>query len=103
MKVFRPPYGKMTLGTAATCLWRGWRIITWTHASGDTYQELPDIGTFVQSVHRAGGGVVLMHDADRQDPGRTKFVLDTTTALIDMAKRNNWRFIHSLDDWKRIA
>ena len=103
IRLFRPPYGKMTLGTVATCLVRGWRIITWTHVSGDTHRELPSTESFIREVDRAGGGVVLMHDMDREDPTRAAFVLAVTEGLIDLAKRRDWRIVHSLEDWGRIA
>ena len=103
IKVFRPPFGKLTLGTVATCLMRGWRIITWTHPSGDTYQDLPNIDAFVNSIDEAGGGVVLMHDMDRDEPSRARFVLGVTSALIDLARKRHWRIIHSVEDWNQIT
>lgn len=103
LALFRPPYGKLTLGTIATCVLRRWRIISWTHVSGDTHQNLPEIDAVVQRVDRAGGGVVLMHDMDRHDPARPDFVLATTRALVENAKRRGWKIAHSTNDWQRIA
>ncbi len=101
--LFRPPFGKMTLGTVLTARMQGWRIVTWTHPSGDTYRELPDPSEITARVDRDGGGVVLMHDMDRDDPERERFVLRTTAALIDLARRREWTFAHSPSDWARLT
>ena len=44
-----------------------------------------------------------MHDMDREDSDRSRFVLGVTRALIDLARRRNWRIIHSVEDWNHIA
>jgi peptidoglycan/xylan/chitin deacetylase (PgdA/CDA1 family) len=100
---FRPPYGKLTLGTVLACLARRWPVISWTHPSGDTCKELPEIGSFVDKIDRDQGGVILMHDMDRSEPQRARFVLETTSRLIDLAEQRNWELISSPNDWKRIT
>ena len=100
---FRPPYGKITLGTLLVCWLRKWRIITWTHPSGDTDHRIPDADEFVDSIDRAGGGVVLMHDMDRDDPERARFVLRVTTGLLDLAERRHWKLISSPQEWKSLT
>lgn len=102
-KVFRPPYGKLTLGTVATCFAKGWRIISWTHPSGDTFATLPNPQVITNKVKQDGGGVVLMHDMDRKDPARPRFVLETTRQLIGLARREGWDFIHTPEDWAKVA
>jgi len=99
VRVFRPPYGKMNLGTVLACLARGLPIITWTHASGDTFATLPEVGDIVDAVRREGGGVVLMHDNDRGDASRAPWVLDLTARLLQLAREQNWRIIASPPDW----
>lgn len=101
--VFRPPYGKLTLGTVLVALARRWTIATWTHVSGDTHPTLPDPKTVVAEVEASGGGVVLMHDMDRDDPARAAFVLDTTRGLIELARRRQWRFVSTPDEWSAIT
>lgn len=88
--VFRPPYGKMTLGTVLAAKVRGLPILTWTHVSGDTHEELPDPATIVAKIERDGGGVVLMHDMERPDSARSNFVLDLTGRLIETAESRGW-------------
>lgn len=85
---YRPPCGKLVL-PMWWALWRqraplGW----WTVDSGDTHATLPDPRAVVAAVRHAGGGVVLLHDFDR-DPAtraaRHAHVLDTTAALLELA------------------
>ncbi len=100
---FRPPYGKMTFGTWLVCRLRRWPIITWTHPSGDTFPRLPKVDDFVASVDRDGGGVVLMHDMDREDPARAEFVLQVTRDLLRLANHRDWKILSSPDDWRLLA
>ncbi len=86
---YRPPCGKLVL--PAWWLLRrqraplGW----WTVDSGDTHATLPDPRAVVAAVRRAAGGVVLLHDFDR-DPAtraaRHAHVLDTTAGLLELAR-----------------
>lgn len=88
--LFRPPYGKMT--------WKTWSYLRdirrapigwWTIDSGDTAQDIPDPSSVVNRVRRARGGVVLMHDFDRETNDandRRQFVLETTDRLLRLAK-----------------
>ncbi len=85
---FRPPYGKITLPIWLVIKFRkscfGW----WTYDSGDTHEVLPDVNDVVESVARQGGGVVLLHDFDREGYEaieREKFVLELTEALLQLA------------------
>ena len=90
--LFRPPYGKLS-GESWRALRRrraplGW----WTVDSRDALREPPNIAPALAAVERAGGGVVLMHDFDRDppEPRREQFVLELTAALLDLAERRRW-------------
>ena len=85
--LFRPPYGKLTLATWAALRRRGGRLACWTVVSGDTYAELPRREDVVEQVVRSGGGVVLMHDFDRE-PERCEYVTSLTALLLDAAERH---------------
>ena len=85
--LFRPPYGKLTLATWAALRRRRGRLGCWTIVSGDTYAELPRREDVVEQVVRAGGGVVLMHDFDRE-PERGEYVTALTVDLLDAAERH---------------
>ena len=88
--VFRPPHGKMTIATWRALRRRGARVCWWTVDSGDTWAELPPVSRVVEQVRSAGGGVLLMHDFDRE-PDRERFVLETTEALLQLAAREGFR------------
>jgi peptidoglycan/xylan/chitin deacetylase (PgdA/CDA1 family) len=102
VRVFRPPYGKMNLGTVLACLAGRLPIITWTHASGDTFATLPEVPDVVETVRTAGGGVVLMHDMDRDDASRAPWVLGLTEALLQLAHEKNWRIVATPTDWNAL-
>ncbi|MFZ0319637.1 MAG: hypothetical protein WAL56_10970, partial [Candidatus Sulfotelmatobacter sp.] len=56
--------------------------------SGDTHTTLPRASQIADRLRREGGGIVLMHDLDRTQP-RNDFVLELTSTLIDVAKRES--------------
>lgn len=94
--LFRPPHGKLTGLTQRIARRHGSAIAWWTIDSGDTWDELPDVSTVVEKVNDASGGVILMHDFDREDDDaseRAAFVLELTERLLDLAKRRNWRIL----------
>jgi peptidoglycan-N-acetylglucosamine deacetylase len=91
--MFRPPYGKLTPWSYRAIRKRGARIGWWTIDSGDTWADLPEPESVVGRVQRAGGGVVLMHDFDRDGPDRGQretFVVRTTELLLEMARREGF-------------
>lgn len=86
---FRPPYGKMTLLTWAALRRRRAPIGWWTINGGDAQADLPPVTTAVDEARRAGGGIVLLHDADRAEE-RNEFVLKSTGLLLDAAREYGW-------------
>jgi len=91
---FRPPYGKLVLPTWWALRLRRAPIGWWTVDSGDTNAQLPQTDEVVKKVKSAGGGVVLLHDFDRQGNQaavRADFVLETTAALLEAALVENWK------------
>jgi len=94
--LFRPPYGKLTPWTARAARRRGSRIVKWTVDSGDTWLTLPRVEDVVERVRRDGGGVVLLHDFDRESKDskqRADFVITATIALLESAAREGWRIM----------
>jgi peptidoglycan/xylan/chitin deacetylase (PgdA/CDA1 family) len=92
--LFRPPYGKMTPMTWLQVRRRGARLAWWTLDSGDTHPVLPPIDEV--TARAAGGGVVLMHDFDREGAdrdARRAFVLTLTEQLILKARREGLEII----------
>ncbi len=86
---FRPPHGKMTLMTWAALRRRRAPIGWWTINGGDVQAQLPPATTAVDQARRAGGGIVLLHDADRARE-RNEFVLRSTGLLLDAAQEHGW-------------
>jgi peptidoglycan/xylan/chitin deacetylase (PgdA/CDA1 family) len=103
--LFRPPCGKLTLPTAWHVWRRGAALAWWTIDSGDTHDEMPGSETIEEQLARAGGGVVLLHDFDRQRPdadARHAFVLDTTARLLRRA-RSEGLSVRRLGEVRRSA
>ncbi len=88
--LFRPAHGRMTLATWIAQRRRGARFAWWTHDGGDTGARLPDGVPIVDRIRRDGGGVVLLHDFDRE-PERLAYVAAMTRALLETARRQKWR------------
>ncbi len=84
--LFRPPHGKLTLATWWALRRRGAPLGWWTHDSGDTADTLPAPDDVVEGVRRDGGGIVLLHDFDRE-ADRRRFVLSATEQLLVMARQ----------------
>ena len=96
IRLFRPPYGKMTLATCIALRKMQLRVISWTHDSGDTWHDIPEVDDVVSRVKKSCGGVVLLHDIFREvknESHRMEFVLATTERLISLARNNGWPII----------
>ena len=94
MGVYRPPYGNLNLASVLGARSRGLGISTWTLASGDTYPTIPSVREVVDRVDAEGGGVVLMHDMERDTDdaeARDRFVVDLSVALLDLARDRGWQ------------
>ena len=58
----------------------------WTIDSGDTHNAMPGASQVAERVRQDRGGIVLMHDLNRAQ-ARNDFVIEVTTALLDVAAR----------------
>jgi peptidoglycan/xylan/chitin deacetylase (PgdA/CDA1 family) len=85
--LFRPAYGKLSAATWLAIRRRGSRVGWWTIDSGDTFERASSPESTVESVRRAGGGVVLLHDFDRS-PDRLDVLLATSRLLLAAARRD---------------
>lgn len=88
--MFRPPHGKMNLFTYLVLRRRRAPVWWWTIDSGDTRRRMPKLSQVTELLRREKGGIVLMHDLDRDDD-RNRFVLDLTEGLLDTAKKESLR------------
>ena len=90
---FRPPSGKLSLGQYLSLRRRKAPIDWWTLDSGDTGSSLPSPESIWKSVKRGGGGVVLLHDMDRErdHDARATYVLELTDLLLTRARDSGIR------------
>ena len=93
--MFRPPYGKTTLGT----LIAGWGqyFAFWTIDPQDSWDRRP-VADILAEIDQKGGGVILMHDFDlpRRGPNpaaHPAYLLDLTEALIGHAAAKGYRIL----------
>lgn len=93
--LFRPPFGKTTLGT----LIAGWgqHFSFWTVDPRDSWDRRP-VADILAEIDQKGGGVILMHDFDlpRRGPNpaaHPAYLLDLTEALIGHAAAKGYRIL----------
>jgi len=92
-RLFRPPYGKLTLAGLIGARLRGIRLAWWTLDSRDSWQRRP-AEEVISDLEAAGGGVVLMHDGDayeKSGPGHADYVVDLTEKILNHAAENGYR------------
>jgi len=83
--IFRPPHGKMTLPTWWAVRRRGALLGWWTIVAGDTPRARRVSEAAARELRAAQGGVILLHDFDRE-PERDAWVLAATRALLETSK-----------------
>lgn len=90
---FRPPHGRMNLLSLAYVWLRRMPVAGWTHDGFDT-RLLVDVPPAVTaaSLRRTGGGVLLLHDFDRQIPNPSARVLARLDAVLAL-RREGFRFV----------
>jgi peptidoglycan-N-acetylglucosamine deacetylase len=84
--LFRPPYGKSPLATLLQTWIAHQKLAWWTIDSTDTWTNPLPIEKTVARVKNEGGGVILMHDHDREDARAHDYVTKLTLSLIQLAR-----------------
>jgi peptidoglycan-N-acetylglucosamine deacetylase len=80
---FRPPYGKLNLVSLLFLLLHRTPIAVWTIDSKDTWAKPPESPEeVVAQIRSEGGGILLLHDYDRQDQNVNDFVIRVVAALF---------------------
>ncbi|MCP5066984.1 MAG: polysaccharide deacetylase family protein [bacterium] len=87
---FRPPYGKMTLASWWEVKKRGASLGWWTIVAGDTDRVRRPPEEVSRDLLAASGGVVLMHDLDREAE-RNEWVLAATRSVLTTAREEGYR------------
>lgn len=96
-KLFRPPFGKMTLGGLFVGALSGLRCGWWSVDSRDSWAPRPAEDVLAQ-ITAQGGGVVLMHDfdaprrAELQSEVHNAYVLSLTRDVIALVHKQGYRF-----------
>ena len=94
-KLFRPPYGKMTLGGLLIGSMQGLRYGWWSVDPRDSWAPRPPEDVLAQ-IKAQGGGVVLMHDFDAprrselQATAHMAYVLSLTRDVIALARKQGY-------------
>jgi peptidoglycan-N-acetylglucosamine deacetylase len=62
VRLYRPPYGELTLAQLSWCLVQRIRVVMWSLESGDSFAE--NAGEWARRTSAAlrGGDIVLLHD-----------------------------------------
>lgn len=100
-RLFRPPYGKLTLAGLIQGARRDLQFAWWTVDSCDSWAQLP-VDDVISELESCGGGVVLMHDfdqytLDRGEMDHTEYVLTLTDRIIGFAHANRYRLMRLSD------
>lgn len=96
--LFRPPFGKATLGTLLFGWRKGLTSAYWTVDSRDSWANPRPVEEVLTLVERRGGGVVLMHDCDApprslRSGSHPDHVLRLTEALISLAAEKRFTLL----------
>lgn len=99
--LFRPPYGKVTLGVLIQAFFAKTELVFWTIDSQDSWdrRSIPDI---LEDIRKNNGGVILMHDRERPLRGPSpekhpEYLIALTTAILDMADEEEYNVIRFTD------
>lgn len=91
--LFRPPYGKITLATLLQTWISHQKLAWWTIDSTDTWANPLPIEKTVDRIKNEGGGVILMHDHDRNDASAHDYVINLTLRLIQLARNEGYNIL----------
>jgi len=85
---YRPPSGKLNLISLLFLLWHRVPVVYWTCDLGDTSpRDHRDSGQAADQIRSSGGAVLLMHDFDRRDPNKEKFILESIRNVVVTARQ----------------
>lgn len=61
-RLYRPPYGELTLSTFLAILISGWKIILWSKDSQDSYIDWEKSADIINKDNVVYGDIILLHD-----------------------------------------
>ncbi|MBV7379805.1 polysaccharide deacetylase family protein [Maritimibacter dapengensis] len=105
--LFRPPFGKITLGSLIYASRVRDRLAFWTIDSRDSWAPRP-VKDVLKDVQSQGGGVILMHDFERplrgpNPEGHKDYVISLTGALLDFADKHDFAIMRFGDLFDNAA
>lgn len=62
LKLYRPPFGELTVAAAITLLVHGWKIVMWSRDSRDSFDSFDQVVANLDPENIADGDIILMHD-----------------------------------------
>lgn len=99
--LFRPPFGKATLGVLFQAFCSRIELVFWTIDSQDSWDRRP-IPDILDDIRKQNGGVILMHDRERPLRGPTPekhpdYLMALTSAILDMADEEGYNIMRFTD------
>jgi peptidoglycan/xylan/chitin deacetylase (PgdA/CDA1 family) len=92
-RLFRPPYGKMSLASLVLARMKRLSLAWWTIDARDSLAQPRSHDDVLARISAAGGGVVLLHDWDRfPDPDHGDYVLGLIRKIATLAREKELRF-----------
>ncbi|MFT6260409.1 MAG: peptidoglycan/xylan/chitin deacetylase (PgdA/CDA1 family) [Bermanella sp.] len=61
-RLYRPPFGALTLATFLAILVKGWKIVLWSKDSMDSYTDIENVCENLSIDNIKGGDIILLHD-----------------------------------------
>lgn len=98
-RLYRPPYGKITLAGLVQAMAGGWRFAWWSVDTRDSWAPRP-VADVLAEIEAKGGGVVLMHDGDNYGVrgggshphgGHVPYMLAMTEGILGLAAEKGYR------------
>jgi len=62
LKLYRPPFGDLTVAAVITLLIHGWKIVMWSRDSRDSFDSHDQVVANLDPANIADGEIILMHD-----------------------------------------
>jgi peptidoglycan/xylan/chitin deacetylase (PgdA/CDA1 family) len=92
-KLYRPPYGKMTLFSMLHVHLRGYRLAWWTVDSTDTWDSPLSVADVIRKIRNENGGVVLMHDFESSigPELNNHYLVDLSVGIIEFANAEGYK------------
>jgi peptidoglycan/xylan/chitin deacetylase (PgdA/CDA1 family) len=88
VKLYRPPYGKLTLLSLLQTLFNGYRLAWWTIDSTDSWSRPASVSEVLNMIRQENGGVILMHDSEHSlgPNGSRNYSVELSRVILEFAR-----------------